>query len=157
MNLTVDIQKGEQTGTGSLRRGFEQRSVHQAHLSGGGAKQRKNPSAMFNGLLVHPLVKMVKKRMDCSILLLIISLLLFLWTNTTAKEPDEIEPHLEKTWTVTEGESLWTIASMHSGESEMTIEQIVHWMMKKNELETGTIYPGQELLVPMQLEAFVQE
>ena len=50
---------------------------------------------------------------------------------------------------VSSGDSLWSIAERHPIEGHSASE-VVTWIMERNELESGLIFPGQSLMVPAQ-------
>ncbi|NMD69574.1 LysM peptidoglycan-binding domain-containing protein [Bacillus sp. DNRA2] len=52
--------------------------------------------------------------------------------------------------TVQEGESLWVIAEKYSDSHDMTEEEFVHWVQAENGLSEDAIYPGDQLMIPVQ-------
>nr|WP_276540531.1 LysM peptidoglycan-binding domain-containing protein [Salipaludibacillus agaradhaerens] len=60
-------------------------------------------------------------------------------------------------WTVSEGESLWMIASSAAEEMEMTIEEALVWIKNENELDNEAIYPGQSLAIPVEMKGVASE
>ncbi|WP_409253835.1 LysM peptidoglycan-binding domain-containing protein [Bacillus sp. SCS-153A] len=55
-----------------------------------------------------------------------------------------------QTVTVQEGDSLWTIADELSEEHNMSTQELVKWVSKKNNLSTDIIKPGETLVIPME-------
>ncbi|MDQ0253616.1 LysM repeat protein [Evansella vedderi] len=96
----------------------------------------------------------VKKSADASIFILILSAGLFFWTSTAAGEPKEMKEYITSEWTVTQGESLWSIATSNGIGSDMSTEQMVHWIKTYNNLTNETIYPGQKIHIPVVLDTF---
>lgn len=50
------------------------------------------------------------------------------------------------TYTVTYGDTLWEIAARHSGETD--VRQVIAAIKRANNLQTATVHPGQELVIP---------
>lgn len=50
------------------------------------------------------------------------------------------------TYTVAYGDTLWEIAARHSGEGD--VRQVVSAIKRANNLQTATVHPGQELVIP---------
>ncbi|WP_158282202.1 cell division suppressor protein YneA [Salipaludibacillus keqinensis] len=99
----------------------------------------------------------LRKKLDGSILILLLSVVLFSWTHFSEESEPSEEFQLSSQWTVSEGESLWTIASMASKEMELTIEEAILWIQKENELNNVAIYPGQTLKVPTEMKGVATE
>lgn len=55
-------------------------------------------------------------------------------------------PTNHKIITVESGDSLWSIYKKE--EVNMSQEDFINWVMKKNNLQQSTIYPGQEIIIP---------
>ncbi|WP_043929838.1 cell division suppressor protein YneA [Bacillus sp. EB01] len=53
------------------------------------------------------------------------------------------------TVTIEEGDSLWEIAGELSENHSMDRSEIVNWLKKNNQLAGETIFPGEELIVPV--------
>ncbi|WP_179298812.1 cell division suppressor protein YneA [Evansella halocellulosilytica] len=102
-------------------------------------------------------VSKVKKGLDCSIFILILSVGLFIWTTATASESTINDGILFEEKVVQEGDSLWSIASEQTKHIDAPIQNVVLWMKEHNELSGSHIYPGQKITVPLQLEAYVTE
>ncbi|MCR6118986.1 LysM peptidoglycan-binding domain-containing protein [Salipaludibacillus agaradhaerens] len=101
-----------------------------------------------------------KKYVDGSVAILMLSALLFSWTYFM--EDDDVQGREEQffmtsKWTVSEGESLWMIASSAAEEMEMTIEEALVWIKNENELDNEAIYPGQSLAIPVEMKGVASE
>ncbi|MCR6096155.1 LysM peptidoglycan-binding domain-containing protein [Salipaludibacillus agaradhaerens] len=101
-----------------------------------------------------------KKYVDGSVAILMLSALLFSWTYFT--EDDDVQGREEQffmtsKWTVSEGESLWMIASSAAEEMEMTIEEALVWIKNENALDNEAIYPGQSLAIPVEMKGVASE
>ena len=97
-------------------------------------------------------IKLVKRSFDFSIIILFAAGGLFFWTTATASEADYLEKYHTEEWTVSEGESLWSIASKHQKGLDLSIQQTIHWMKENNEINNESIFPGQMLYLPKQIE-----
>ncbi|ADU30656.1 cell division suppressor protein YneA [Evansella cellulosilytica] len=100
------------------------------------------------------LLKTTKKNIDSSIFLIFLAIGLFVWTSVSANEPVEDKQFITVEWVVTEGESLWHIAANNVIDTNMSVEQLVYWIKKENNLDKETIYPGQLLNIPIELTEF---
>ncbi|WP_280771960.1 cell division suppressor protein YneA [Salipaludibacillus daqingensis] len=98
----------------------------------------------------------LRKKLDGSILILLLSVVLFTWTHFSDHE-QEHDFYMTSQWTVSQGESLWTIASAASTEMDLTIEEAIVWIKQENELNDESIYPGQMLKVPAEMKGVAQE
>ena len=98
----------------------------------------------------------LRKKLDGSIYILLLSVVLFSWTHFSDQEPEE-NYHMTSQWTVSQGESLWTIASTASHEMDLSIEEAIVWIKQENELNNEAIFPGQSLKVPAEMKGVAQE
>jgi len=98
----------------------------------------------------------LRKKLDGSILLLLLSVILFSWTHFSEQEQED-HFHMASEWTVSQGESLWTIASAASNEMDLTIQETIVWIKQENELKDESIFPGQSLKVPMGMKGVALE
>lgn len=55
-------------------------------------------------------------------------------------------------WIVQEGDSLWSIAKNNMLHDKITIQEMVQLIQSINELDDGTIFPGQEIHIPTLVE-----
>lgn len=62
----------------------------------------------------------------------------------TFKEKDFIEVE------VLPGDSVWKIAERISLETNQNTNEVVDWILKENHLHETTIYPGQNLIIPVE-------
>jgi len=76
-------------------------------------------------------------------ILLIAFILLPILNDATAKD-SKIE-YIK--FTVSTGDTLWDIAKEY-GSSNMDIREIIYIICEKNNLNSSSIYPGQEILIP---------
>jgi LysM repeat protein len=51
--------------------------------------------------------------------------------------------------TISEGDSLWKIANVYSGENSLSNDEFVSWVKKHNHIRGDQIYPGDEILIPV--------
>lgn len=51
--------------------------------------------------------------------------------------------------TVSEGDSLWKIANVYSGEDSLSNKEFISWVKKHNRIEGDQIYPGDEIVIPI--------
>lgn len=51
--------------------------------------------------------------------------------------------------TINEGDSLWKIADQYSGKTSLNHDTFITWVKKNNQLEENTIYPGEEIVIPI--------
>lgn len=56
------------------------------------------------------------------------------------------------TVTIEEGQSLWEIAETFSGEHNLSENEFVSWVKKENGIVGETIFPGDELVIPVVAE-----
>lgn len=73
---------------------------------------------------------------------------LFVNARVNANRAAALEEIEAQTVTVQAGDSLWGLAEAHPVEGYSTSE-LVTWMLEKNGLDTATLQPGQDLLVPV--------
>ncbi len=59
------------------------------------------------------------------------------------------EPNEYINVTVNEGDSLWKIAEKYSDGHNMSSAEFVQWVEKKNGITGETIFPGEELTIPV--------
>lgn len=52
--------------------------------------------------------------------------------------------------TVKEGESLWEIAEEYSDRHSMSSSEFIQWVEKNNEIAGDEIYPGDNLVIPVE-------
>lgn len=81
-----------------------------------------------------------KLAITCLVCILAVSLIIILTVNAQAAQTRELE-----TIIVRQGDTLWTIAQAHRGDTE--IRKYIYNLQKLNNI-SSTIYPGQELLLP---------
>ncbi|MDG5789045.1 LysM peptidoglycan-binding domain-containing protein [Evansella sp. AB-P1] len=99
--------------------------------------------------------KCIMGKIDASVGILILSIALFCWTTiSSADSSSEETNYITTEWTVSEGDSIWSIASKNRMDDELPIEQLVEWISMENNIENGKIYPGQKIDVPIQLHTF---
>jgi hypothetical protein len=55
------------------------------------------------------------------------------------------------TVTIEEGQSLWEIAQAYAGEHNLSESQFVSWVEKENGIEGEVIYPGDEIMIPVEV------
>lgn len=97
--------------------------------------------------------RLLKKYVDGSVVILMISAMLFTWTYFMGDgETPEEQFFITSQWTVSEGESLWVIASSAANEMELTIEEALDWIKNENGLDNDAIYPGQSLAIPVEMK-----
>ncbi|MED1472553.1 cell division suppressor protein YneA [Bacillus salipaludis] len=51
--------------------------------------------------------------------------------------------------TVSEGDSLWKISKEYSNEHSLTNKEFVNWVKLHNKIEDEHIYPGEEIVIPV--------
>ncbi|WP_210367454.1 LysM peptidoglycan-binding domain-containing protein [Bacillus sp. REN3] len=56
------------------------------------------------------------------------------------------------TVTIEEGQSLWEIADIFSEEHNLSESEFVRWVQKENGIMDEKIYPGDELVIPVNAE-----
>lgn len=56
------------------------------------------------------------------------------------------------TVTIEEGQTLWKIAETFAGEHNLTENEFVSWVEKENGIVGETIFPGDELVIPVVAE-----
>ncbi|UTR10777.1 LysM peptidoglycan-binding domain-containing protein [Evansella sp. LMS18] len=98
-------------------------------------------------------IQNAKKSIDWSVILIVIAGALFFWSSVSAGEPDYMTEYEVAEWVVSEGESLWSIASSHHHQIDLTIEQTLQWVKEKNAITGEAIYPGQKLYLPVEVKA----
>lgn len=98
----------------------------------------------------------LRKKLDGSILILLLSVVLFSWTHFSDQE-QQSDFYMSSQWTVSQGESLWTIASAATNDMDLTIEEAIVWIKQENELNNEAIFPGQSLKVPMEMKGVAQK
>lgn len=79
--------------------------------------------------------------------------------NTDAKDSSEtIEIKYYTSMTVSAGDTLWTIAAEHMGESGhyASASEYITEVMRMNGLDNETIYAGQHLVIPYYSAEFIQ-
>lgn len=55
--------------------------------------------------------------------------------------------------TITEGDSLWEIADQYANQHSLSNEEFVAWIKKHNEIDENKIFPGEEIIIPVSIEA----
>ncbi|WP_416150745.1 LysM peptidoglycan-binding domain-containing protein [Salipaludibacillus sp. HK11] len=100
--------------------------------------------------------RILRKKLDGSILILLLSVVLFSWTHFSDRE-QESDYYMSSQWTVSQGESLWTIASSATNEMGLTIEEAILWIKDENKLDDEAIYPGQTLKVPVEMKGVAKD
>jgi LysM repeat protein len=56
------------------------------------------------------------------------------------------------TITVTNGDSLWDISNQYSDRHSYSNSEFISWVKQHNEIEGDKIYPGEEILIPVNYE-----
>jgi cell division protein YceG involved in septum cleavage len=56
------------------------------------------------------------------------------------------------TITVSEGDSLWKISNQYSDQHSYSHDEFVTWVQKHNEIDGDRIYPGEEIIIPVNYE-----
>ena len=56
------------------------------------------------------------------------------------------------TITVSEGDSLWKISTQYSEQHSYTNTEFISWVKQHNEIEGDKIYPGDEIIIPVNYE-----
>ena len=56
------------------------------------------------------------------------------------------------TITVSEGDSLWEISNQYSNQHSYSNDEFVSWVQKHNEIDGDRIYPGEEIIIPVNYE-----
>jgi cell division protein YceG involved in septum cleavage len=56
------------------------------------------------------------------------------------------------TITVSEGDSLWNISNEYSEHHSFSNTEFISWVKQHNEMEGDKIYPGEELVIPVNYE-----
>ncbi|OIK11008.1 cell division suppressor protein YneA [Bacillus sp. MUM 116] len=51
--------------------------------------------------------------------------------------------------TVSEGDSLWKISQEYANEHSLSNKEFVNWVKLHNKLEDEQIYPGEEIVIPV--------
>lgn len=51
--------------------------------------------------------------------------------------------------TVSEGDSLWTIAERYSSDYSLSVHEFIKWVEQQNGITGDTIHPGDELIIPV--------
>ncbi|WP_462409343.1 cell division suppressor protein YneA [Neobacillus sp. Marseille-QA0830] len=54
--------------------------------------------------------------------------------------------------TVSEGDSLWKISQAYAGQHSMSNKEFVNWVKKHNKQIDDNIYPGEEIIIPVNSE-----
>lgn len=93
-----------------------------------------------------------KNKLDLSLFFFIFSLILFFSAFFSISEPKAEVEYPTVNWIVEEGDSLWMIAKNNLLEDTMTIQEMVYLLQSLNGLENVTIFPGQEILIPIPIE-----
>ena len=55
--------------------------------------------------------------------------------------------------TITEGDSLWEISDQYANQHSLSNKEFVTWIKKHNEIDENKIFPGEEIIIPVSLEA----
>jgi cell division protein YceG involved in septum cleavage len=55
--------------------------------------------------------------------------------------------------TVSEGDSLWKISDQFSGQHSLSNEEFVSWVKLHNQLDEDKIYPGEQIVIPVNKKA----
>ncbi|MFA9557989.1 LysM peptidoglycan-binding domain-containing protein [Evansella sp. AB-rgal1] len=103
------------------------------------------------------IIRKFKNQIDASFAVLLLAIGLFTWTYINSNQVHAIDDYVTVEWVVSEGESLWTIASKNQLGDQMVMEEIITWIKNKNGLSSERIYPGQTIYVPILLESFASE
>jgi LysM repeat protein len=56
------------------------------------------------------------------------------------------------TITVSEGDSLWKISNHYSDQHSYSNDEFVSWVKQHNEIDGDRIYPGEEIVIPVNYE-----
>lgn len=56
------------------------------------------------------------------------------------------------TITVSEGDSLWKISNQYSTQHSYSNDEFVSWVQHHNEIDGDKIYPGEEIIIPVNYE-----
>lgn len=56
------------------------------------------------------------------------------------------------TITVSEGDSLWKISNQYSDQHSYSNDEFVSWVKQHNEIDGDRIYPGEEIIIPVNYE-----
>lgn len=51
--------------------------------------------------------------------------------------------------TVSEGDSLWTIAERYAAEHSLSNHEFIKWVVDENDIIGDTIHPGEQLIIPV--------
>lgn len=54
--------------------------------------------------------------------------------------------------TVSEGDSLWNISNQYSDQHTYSNQEFISWVKKHNEIDGDRIYPGDEIIIPVNYE-----
>lgn len=54
--------------------------------------------------------------------------------------------------TISEGDSLWEISDQYSDQHSLSNHEFVSWVKLHNEIEGDQIFPGEEIIIPVNIE-----
>ncbi len=57
--------------------------------------------------------------------------------------------------TVSEGDSLWKISNQFSDQHALSNKEFVKWVKLHNDLEEDQIFPGEELIIPVNQQTWI--
>lgn len=98
----------------------------------------------------YKVVDIIKFKRFMFISILLISMVLFTLLFTIKVYSNDI-PHYNYI-TVEEGDTLWSIASNYIYNSNMEIRELVYVISNENSIYNASIYPGDVIKVPMNVE-----
>ncbi|WHY02568.1 LysM peptidoglycan-binding domain-containing protein [Neobacillus sp. DY30] len=94
-------------------------------------------------------MKKIWDRYSYAILLIILSCLVA-FSLSLRFNTEETETFL--TITVSEGDSIWKISNQYSSQHSFSNDEFISWVKHHNEIEGDKIFPGEELIIPVNYE-----
>lgn len=90
------------------------------------------------------------KKNSYTIILIVLSISSALIISTMGSPDHELYQKIE----VSKGETIWLYAEKYSENTKLSKKEFVKWIQEENNIANGTIYEGQELILPIEKEEF---
>lgn len=95
-------------------------------------------------------MKKILNQYSYAILLIVLSCSLSFLLSLRFDSPEE-DQYIKIT--ISEGDSLWKISKQYSEQHSLSNDDFVSWVKRHNDIEGDEIYPGEEIMIPVNHDA----